>query len=228
MKKIIALILTFIMCAGAFSTLGAFAENGATVKSVELPEIVYWEDFTEAQETGKINTSGSWITAGQSNGIFVCTSASTTYDFSGGALNYLTKVSGDYIDIRLRNGGPVEKNLAQDFIFSFKLKPQTSTFTSGFTFSSSEEMSATVNSFSIKNGKFRVDDKYVNEAVTIPANQWSLIELAFHYNENQQADNAMYTGGAIDSYTIMFNGEEVYTAKLTTYIQNIDFFRILR
>ena len=227
MKKIIAFIMSVITCVGAFSVLGVFADGNE--KSVSLPEIVYWEDFTEAQQTGKINTSGSWIVAGESNGFFLCaTAGSTTYDFSEGTLKYLTKKSGDYFDVRLRNGGPVEKDLAQDFILSFKVKPYTDSFTADYSFSSNEEKSVTVNSFKIRKGKFYVGDTPASTAATVPANTWSLIELAFHYNESRQADNAMYTGGAIDSYTVMLNGEALYTATLTDYIQNIDFFRMFR
>lgn len=235
MKRIFAFVMSLIMCAGIFSALGAFAENGSS-SSVELPEIVYWEDFSEAQRTGEINTSGNWVTVGENNGFFAVISKDddgnplTEFDFSNGTFKYVKRAKGDYFDVRLRNGGPIEKDLAQNFILSLKLKPYVSGFNAQFAFSSKEEMSGTVNSSSnglvLKNGQFYIGSTAAPTTATIPANEWSLIEVAFHYDESAKADNAMYTGGAIDSYTVMLNGEALYTANMTVLVQNFDFFRM--
>ena len=62
----------------------------------------------------------------------------------------------------------------------------------------------------------------------IPANQWSLVEIAFHYNETLTPNNPVLGKGAIDSYTIMLNGEALYTAKLSYFVKSYDFFRMFR
>ena len=227
-KRFTLVLLALLICAGICSapTVGAANEEA-------LPEIIYWEDFSEAQATGKINTSGNHRTVNASNGIFACTTKdSTTYDFSGGSLKYLTKASGDYLDLRFRRGSVMEKDLAQDFVLSFKLKPDGADLSAQFAFSSSHEKSASIDvnskGFALKNGRFYVGNTAANTNAVIPAGQWSLIELAFHYNGNVQPANGAISKGAIDSYTVMLNGETLYTVNLNYYVKSFDFFRMFR
>ena len=225
MKRIFAVVLAIVMCSGMLSMLAASA---GTETGVELPEVIYWEDFTKSQSTGSINTSGDGLTISENNGMFV-SAESGSYSFEDGTLKFNSlKKSGNYFDIRLKRGSIVEKDLAQDFVLSFRLKSSVSNLDAAFSFKSEEEKSGTVDTFKIKKGKFYVGNTAANTTASIPANEWVYLELAFNYNENAKADNATYTGGAIDSYTVMLNGQELYTVQNTVLIQNYDFFRVFR
>ena len=232
LKQISSFILALLICVGICPVVGTADGSEA------LPEIVYWEDFSHAQATGKINTSGSDRIIATQNGIFVATTkpgtdtTGTTYSFENGTLDYLTKVSNDYIDLRLSRGSVMEKDLMQDFVLSFKIKPDTNTLTAGFYLSGRYEHSATVaaeqNGFTIKNGKLYAGSTLASDKAVLPANEWSLVEIAFHYNETLIPDNPVLGAGAIDSYTIMLNGEALCTANLNYYVKSYDFFRMFR
>ena len=227
-QRCVLILLSVILCLSAALIPSVGAQSGEP-----LAEIVYWEDFSQAQATGKINTSGNHRTVNASNGIFVCTTKDkTSYDFSDGTLKYLTKADGDYVDLRFRRGSVMEKDLAQDFVLSFKLKPHTEGFNAQFSFSSTHEKSDSIDvnskGLALKGGRFYVGGSAADTNATIPANEWSLIEIAFHYNENVRPTNGAMTKGAIDSYTVMLNGESLYTVSLNKYIKNFDFFRMLR
>ena len=226
LKRIGTLMLALILCVGMLP-LSAMAEGTST-----LPEIVYWEDFSQAQATGVINTSGSDRTIATQNGIFLCKSAEAVYSFDNGTLNYTVKPYSDYIDLRFSRGSVMEKDLMQDFVLSFKIKPDTDAFSAGFHFSGRYEHSATVstnyNGFAIKEGKLYAGSTLVSDTAVLPANQWSLVEIAYHYNETIMPENPALGAGAIDSYTIMLNGEAIYTANLTYYVKSYDFFRMFR
>ena len=198
-KRLILVLLSLVLLSGLCAVPTAEAASGEV-----LPVIVYWEDFSNAQATGTINTSGNHRVVNASNGIFACTTKDqTSYDFSGGALKYLTKSGSDYLDVRFRRGGVMEKDLAQDFVLSFKLKPHTDSFNAQFAFSSSHEKSSSVDvnakGFQLKGGKFYVGNSAAATNARIPANVWSLVEIAFHYNESVQPTNGAMTKGAIDS-----------------------------
>ena len=75
MKRIFAVLLAIVMCSGMLSMLAASAGTG-----VELPEVIYWEDFTKSQSTGSINTSGDGLTISENNGMFV-SAESGSYSF---------------------------------------------------------------------------------------------------------------------------------------------------
>lgn len=198
-----------------------------SANSTTTPTIVYWEDFSEAQRTGTINQSGSHRVISAANGFFACSSAGSTYDFSNGTFKYTNKASGDYFDVRFQRGSVMEKDLRQDFVFSFKIKASAA-FDAQFTWSSTMEESASESSFKISGGKFKAGNKAADTTKTVPVNEWVLIELAFHYNENVQPDLSILPKGAIDSYTVMLNGESLYTCQTTKKLQNIDFFRMFR
>lgn len=225
-KRMYAMLLALVLCLGLYP-MTAVADTGDT-----LPEIVWWEDFSQAQATGTINKSGSDRKIATQNGMFVPTSTGTTYSFANGTLDYTAKVSGDYLDVRFSRGSVMEKNLMQDFVLSFKLKPDTDTLSAQFSFSGRYEHSASLdsskNGFQIKSGKFYVGNTAADTTATIPANQWSLIEIAFHYNEDVMPTNPVLGKGAIDSYTVMLNGEALYTVNLSYYIKSYDFFRMFR
>ena len=225
LRKIGSFLLALIMCVGMLP-LSAMAEG-----EVSLPEIVYWEDFSQAQATGKINNSGSDRTIATQNGIFVA-NTSSAYTLENGTLKYTAKASNDYIDLRFSRGSVMEKDLMQDFVLSFKIKPEADNFTAGFTYSGryehSESVGTNYNGFAIKNGKLYANSTLASSTAVIPANQWSLVEIAFHYNAEKMPNNPVLGKGAIDSYTIMLNGEALYTAELSYFVKSYDFFRMFR
>ena len=83
MKRIFALVLAIVMCSGMLSML---AVSAGTATGVELPEVIYWEDFTKSQSTGSINTSGDGLTISENNGMFV-SAANGSYSFEDGPLH---------------------------------------------------------------------------------------------------------------------------------------------
>ena len=68
-KKLIGLLMAIIMCLGAVMPLSAFAE-GEQAQSSNESRIIWEEDFTNAQKTGTINTSGNPNVIAENNGFF--------------------------------------------------------------------------------------------------------------------------------------------------------------
>jgi len=196
-----------------------FTLNTEADKPAKLPDIIFKEDFS----SGSINTDPDADKVSDANGIFVCVESGTEYTLENGTLKYTKRISSDYIDIRFCYDNTLQ-NLARDFTLSFKIKPLCYNLSAQFAWKD-RDYDTWDNSLELSGGRFRANGNTNPDAV-LKANEWSLVEIAFHFNP----DTLSVTGqrGAIDSYTVMLNGEPVQTVEAMYGFNNIDFFRLFR
>ena len=182
-----------------------------------ITEILYHEDFED-----EVNTSGSESGCVSNNGFFNCVAKGSQYVIEDGVIKYTTRISSDYNDIRFYYDA-TRKDLARDFILSFKIKPDRATLTMDLSWIDKDH--STWETVELSSGRFVANGVTYTEA-SIPANVWSLVEIAFHFDKNATA----VTGekGAITSYTLMLNGKAIATADAKIDFNNIDAFRLFR
>ena len=214
-KRLLAMLLTIVMCFATLAPTMAFAETETD------PTIVYWEDF--AGET--LNSSGNDRTIIESNGIFAKTGFSL--DTSKGVMKYETGSSDPFVDIRFRRGSKMEKNLMQDFVFSFKLTPAADGLNTEIAMRGEHEQSGTVTFYLSEGGYPKINGQKAAEA--IPGGVESQIDIAFHYNPEAVPSNSVHENGAIDSCTVYVNGTAVLeNVALSVKVKNFDYFRCFR
>ena len=179
--------------------------------------IKFHEDFEDA-----VNTSGSESGCISNNGFFNCIDKGSQYVIEDGVIKYITRMSSDYSDIRFYYDA-TRQNLAQDFILSFKIKPDRASLSMDLSWRDRDHSSW--ETIELTCGRFVVNGVTYTEA-SIPANVWSLVEIAFHFDKNATA----VTGekGAITSYTLMLNGKAIATVDAKIDFNNIDSFRLFR
>ena len=231
-KKIILLLLSFVMCLSVVSSLSPIF--AATVDA-SAERIVWKEDFSNGA-----NTSDRDNDIKANKGFWAKASGSTVTTTSG-TLKYTQKSDEDFVDIRVQSMYDAELNLKQDFIFAFKAKTSDSAVLNlgRFTWWGSDEGASGTggyesNQLQISGNKFYtyVSSSTEKALANYSANQWVLVEIAFNYDEDAVPDykttDSTMSNGAIVSYTVMLNGVELYTQECAKKFQNIDFFRCFR
>ena len=180
--------------------------------------ILFHEDFED-----DINTSATQANVSLAKGFWTCIDSGSKYQITDGTLDYTDRISNDYADLRFYYDA-TKQNLARDFILSFKIKPSTDSLSMKFSWRTHSQ-DKYESSLEISCGRFKFGSSVYPDAF-IKANEWALIEIAFHYNESITS----VTGemGAIDSYTVMLNGEAVQTVNAKVYFHNVDHFRLFR
>ena len=224
MKKAVIRILSVIMVAcmlsGMLTPFAVFAAEPAR-------EFVFRETFSG----GSVNTSGSSANIVAAKGYLLGDSTNCTYTLENDTLKF-TSVSGNgpYTDIRF-NSTETAKDLTQDFILSFWIKPDTNNITikkTGWAWYDTADggsAAAEKNIFYIKDGNIVLNEVSYPDA-HIDKDKWSLIEIVFNYDETATSNSGKQ--GATVSYTVLFNGEEVATAAAPTKHNNLNYFRFLR
>lgn len=158
-----------------FGENNQFVLNTEADKPAKLPDVIFKDDFND----GSVNTDPDGDKVAADNGIFVCVQGGSEYTLENGTLKYTKRISGDYIDLRFYYD-TTKHNLSRDFNLSFKIKPASSNLSMQFGWRD-RVYDKWDDSLEISGGRFRVSGKTNPDAV-IPANEWSLVEIAFHFN----------------------------------------------
>ena len=220
LKRFIAVVMAMLMCFGVASSMLAFAADGTG------RQYAFFEGFSG----GTLNTDQGTAAMKASGGLWANHQAGSTYTISGGGLTYTERKSGDYFDIRFYVDG-LAKDLTQDFILSFRIKPLVSgiNFEMGWrdrTYDTTFENKI----FKIKGGKYVINGTAYDNAV-LTKDEWSLVEIAYHYNEDATpviTEAGEPSKGAVDRLSFMLNGQVIATADASLDFYNIDQFRIFQ
>lgn len=218
-KRIITVLLAALMCFGTMASTLVFAGESAG------RSYVFFEGFS----SGTLNTDQSVAAMNASGGLWAYHQNGSTYVISGGGLNYTERVNGDYFDIRFYVDG-LYKDLTEDFILSFRIKPAANiSFEMGWR-DRSYDAGFENKIFKVQGGKYVINGTTYSEAA-LPANEWSLVEIAYHYNEDATpviTEAGEPSKGAVDRLTFMLNGKAIATVDASLDFYNIDQFRIFQ
>ena len=232
-KKIIGLILALVMCLGIITPMTAFADD---FEAIAKGEVVYFEDFStlaDVDHTGKdvgIGAANGIFGGGDTdaNGNFITRVANALDGSDNKALNYMSTQVKDKatatIDLRFLEETGLVKNLAQDFVLSFKIYPETvknMTFAWADTTSGNERKNT---NFGISGGYITLGG--VKSSVQVPTKQWSTIELIYHYDETVNGVNALSVRFNGEYVTVTKDGVTVDTVATAQVDHNIDWWRI--
>ncbi|MBE6632745.1 MAG: hypothetical protein E7620_00215 [Ruminococcaceae bacterium] len=235
MKKKTKKILSFLVLALFLSVLAPSVTVFAATVTPNAERILWSEDFS-----GVINTSSKDSAVKESNGVWANISSGSSVTTKNGYLQYTPKKDDDFLDVRFRSIYNSVLNLRRDFIFSFKVKPDESANLGRFAwYSNSEGASGSsgneTNQLRVAGGSFytyRGESSTLKAEKALPANQWSLVEIAFNYDPEAIPDyyaiDPSIGKGAIVSYTVMVNGVALYTQETAVKFQNIESFRCFR
>ena len=218
-KKAFATLLAAVICLAVAAPVAALA-GGASSRTY-----VYYEDFSG----DTLNTDQSAAALKASGGLWVNHEAGSQYTMSGGIMTYTTRASKDYWDIRFYDSG-MKKDLAQDFILSFRIKPLVDNISFEAGWRDKSQSSFENKLFKVSNGKCVIGGVTYADAV-LEKDQWSLVEIAYHYNGEATAvvtEAGEPSKGAIDRITLMLDGVEITTADTTLDFYNIDQFRLFQ
>ena len=222
-SNVISIVLVICMLTVMLTPLTAFAGTTATTGE---PTYAFRQTFSDPT----INTSGSTANVVAAKGFLLGNSSSITYTLENDTLKLLTSnssSSGPFVDVRFNHDG-IRQDFTQDFILSFWIKPDTNSLTiggSGWAWTDKTANATVSKVFSIENGYYYISGtKYEN--AHLDANKWSLVEIAFNYDETATSGDGKQ--GATTSYTFMFNGNVIKTVDASVLLHNIDNFRILR
>ena len=117
LHRALSLVMVLCMLASLAVPFGVFAEGETGTDR----EFVFRQTFS----SGSINTSGSGANIEAAGGYGLLDPANCTYSLENDTLKFTsTTGNGAYIDIRL-NGTTTTRDLTQDFILSFWIKPDT-------------------------------------------------------------------------------------------------------
>ena len=218
LSKVLSLVLVLYMLASLIVPFAAFAETNAT-----KDERVFV--FRETFSSGTVNTSGNTNNIVKAKGYFLCVDNGSTYDLSKDSLDFTSRAQKDYTDIRFYHDG-LQKDLTQDFILSFWIKPDTDNLTittwTWKEFALSDQESGL---FKIMNGHYQINGVDYTDA-HLAKDTWSLVEIVYNYDENATSIDGKQ--GATTSYTFLLNGKEVTTANATYAFHNIDRWRMMQ
>ncbi len=215
LKKAALLLLLTVVFSALSPSMAVLAETASTNDD----RIIFREDFSG----GSVNTSGSQNAIAAAKGLFVCNENGSTYTLEQETLNYMDRLSNDYVDLRFYVNG-AEQDLARDFILSFRIKPKMTNI--GMKFSWRDHAQQTSEDVvQISNGRLHINGFSYNDFV-FQKDEWTLMEIAFHYSPNVRT----LTGekGAVDSFTVMLNGKKIDTVDAGIRFHNINLFRLFR
>ena len=191
------------------------------------------ENYILREEFGKgtVNTNNVVADIAAADGLWVNTEKETVFNLENKTLNYIDNKA--FIDLRYYIDGN-KPNMARDLTFSFWINPSVSDFGTSFAFT--ERKGVTVDGTStdlsddkiIKISKGKLNINNTNTSKTIPANQWTHIELLCNYDPKATATNGK--AGAFTSFTVLMNGEFVQTmsAHEGKLMHSLDSYRIFR
>ena len=218
--RLFSVMMVVCMLVGMLTPFTVFADEPAR-------DFVFRETFS----SGSVNTSGDGVDIVAAKGYFLGDSSNCTYTLENDSLKFTSRTgNGPYTDLRF-NAAETTKDLTQDFILSFWIKPDTNNITikkTGWAWYDTNDggsAAAEKNIFYISDGNIVLNevsypDAHLNKDV------WSLIEIVFNYDENATSNSGKQ--GATVSYTVLFNGEKVATAAAPIKHNNINYFRFLR
>ncbi len=202
---------------------------------IKSPDVMFKEDFS----SGSINTSSNVADFVEADGFRACVSdvasAPSIYTLENDTLKYTFRTPKDYVDIHFYHAG-LERDLAQDFILSFWIKPDVDNLSmndwawADFDATGNYYKVDGVNAketgiFKISNGYYQIGGKKYDNA-KLNKDEWALVEIAYNYDDDAMSVSG--EKGAVTSYTFLLNGEEIGTVPATYYFHNIDYWRIMQ
>ena len=218
-NRLLAMLLTLVMCFATVAPTVVMAETPTDVAS----RYIAYEDFSDP-----VNTSGANNAFTADNAFLFGKTNGTAFTQEDGTLRYTYRNSGDEQHIRFWHAGQesLKAQTSQDFILSFKIKPLVYSI-GGLPIKWCENGKTSWESaVTFTSGRLFVNGKCYSD-YELYYGEWTLVEIAFHYNESATSDDGV--SGAVDSFDVLINGEVAVANVTTKYkVHSIDYFRMFQ
>ena len=210
-KRILALLMTLFMCLAPFAPL---VPTTAILAEESQPQAAIGETISSINfDDKKVNTSGSQVA--QYGGMMFQPGSGGEYSVNDGYLDITSGSSGDpYVLFALNLAGHNNDSSApinRDFWLSFDIRMDADNQSPGHLIANNYA-SAQNNSFTLAN--LKENGLYISNTkiASFETGVWSTVETVFNYNGDV---------GRFTSYTLLVDGQELYTAAIS--LETLDF-----
>lgn len=215
MKKVLLVVLCAALCLPLVFSVAAAIPEIDEAEKVDIV-VVNRNDFDDVTE---VNRSASPVNVNANNGFVALDNLDCTIENGALVINHSTKTSAMF-DLQFKHieGFPL---IAQDAIFSMKIKPTSSNFSSGhpLDWGTDGNLLKVDNTLTISNCQLKIGGTVIG---TLTVDEYAMLEWVFHYdtqNSKYSTVDILLNGAKVGEYTCVgLNGD----------ITRIDFMRVMR